>query len=83
MTATEASRKFSDLLDAVEAGETVEIVRGGRTVATVSPPLRPNGRALREALEALGPREDDPHFAKDIADGLAILTPWENPWPDD
>ena len=34
-TATEASRNFADLLDAVEAGESVTITRAGRPVAEI------------------------------------------------
>ena len=37
MTATEASRHFSDLLDAVERGETITIVRGSHPVAEIGP----------------------------------------------
>jgi antitoxin (DNA-binding transcriptional repressor) of toxin-antitoxin stability system len=33
MSATEASRKFSDLLDAIEQRETITITRGNRAVA--------------------------------------------------
>jgi prevent-host-death family protein len=39
LTATDASRGFADLLDAVEhRGESFRIVRRGRTVALVVPP---------------------------------------------
>ena len=38
MTATEASRNFSDLLDAIERGETVTITRGHHAVAEMSRP---------------------------------------------
>jgi antitoxin (DNA-binding transcriptional repressor) of toxin-antitoxin stability system len=41
MTATEASRNFSDLLDAIERGETVTITRGHHAVAEMR---RPTGR---------------------------------------
>src|SRR2546430_1192525 len=40
MTATEASRHFSDLLDAVERGETITIVRGSHPVAEIGPARR-------------------------------------------
>src|SRR6185312_12374668 len=40
MTATEASRHFSDLLDAVERGETITIVRGNHPVAEIGPAHR-------------------------------------------
>lgn len=35
MTATEASRKFSDLLDAIERGETIIITRGHHPIAAL------------------------------------------------
>ena len=34
MTASEASRNFSALLDAIERGETVAVSRGGKRIAT-------------------------------------------------
>ncbi|QGQ20196.1 type II toxin-antitoxin system prevent-host-death family antitoxin [Cellulomonas sp. JZ18] len=39
MTATHASRLFSDLLDAVERGETVAITRAGTSSRRCGPPL--------------------------------------------
>src|SRR5436190_11532123 len=40
MTATEVSRKFSAALNRVLAGEEIEIVRNGATVARLTPPAR-------------------------------------------
>jgi len=40
LTATEAARNFSDLLNRVAAGEEIEIVRSGATVALLGPPRR-------------------------------------------
>lgn len=53
MTATEASRHFSDLLDAVERGETVTIVRGNRPVAEIGPAYE------RGTIDRLALDEDD------------------------
>lgn len=50
MTANHASRGFSDLLDAVEHGETIAITRAGHVVAEIRPAAASTGRALREAL---------------------------------
>ncbi len=81
MTATEASRKFSDLLDAIERGETVTITRGHRPVAEVGPARRRTGADLRAALADTEPPDD--RFADDIADALALLTTEESdPWAD-
>ncbi len=38
MTATEAARRFSEVLDRVSAGEEVEITRSGAPVAVIRPP---------------------------------------------
>lgn len=51
MTASEASRRFSAVLDSVEDGETVVVTRAGRRVATISPAPRANGAALRAVLD--------------------------------
>jgi prevent-host-death family protein len=38
MTATEAARHFSAVLGRVAAGEEIEVVRNGATVAVIAPP---------------------------------------------
>lgn len=82
MTATEASRKFSDLLDAIERGETVRIIRGNRPVAEIGPPRQRTGADLREALAGIEP--PDERFADDITAGLALLTTEDgDPWAED
>jgi len=81
MTATEASRQFSDLLDAIERGETVTITRGHHPVAEMSPPRRRTGRDLRAALEGVPPPDD--RFAADITAALAQLSAdGSDPWAD-
>jgi prevent-host-death family protein len=80
MTATEASRKFSDLLDAVERGETFTITRGSRAVAEIVPARRRTGATLRAALADIPPPDD--RFADDIASAVDLLSteggePWE------
>jgi prevent-host-death family protein len=81
MTATEASRNFSDLLDLVEAGETVRITRGSEMIAEVAPARRRTGADLERALAAakLPPLDDD--IERDIADTLALVTnEGSDPW---
>lgn len=78
ITATEASRGFSELLDAVERGETVRITRGNRTIAQVGPAVGVSGRSLREALAALPPLDGD--VESDIASAMALLTEGVDPW---
>jgi prevent-host-death family protein len=81
MTATEASRKFSDLLDAIERGETITITRGHHPVAEIGPARRRTGADLRVALDGTEPPDD--HFAEDINSALELLTAEEeDPWAD-
>jgi prevent-host-death family protein len=81
MTATEASRHFSDLLDAVERGETVTIVRGGHRIAEIGPARRRTGADLRAALTDVPPPDDA--FSRDIADAIALLnSEVGDPWAD-
>lgn len=51
MTASEASRSFSAVLDAAEHGETTVVTRAGHRVATIAPAPRANGAALRAVFE--------------------------------
>jgi len=79
MTATEASRNFSDLLDAIEQGETITITRGHHAVAEISPARHRTGAYLRAALEQVPPPYD--RFADDIAGALALISSEGNdPW---
>jgi prevent-host-death family protein len=79
MTATEASRNFSDLLDAIERGESVTITRGHRAVAEIRPARHRTGADLRAALEHIPPPDD--RFADDIAGALALISGEEtDPW---
>jgi antitoxin (DNA-binding transcriptional repressor) of toxin-antitoxin stability system len=79
MTATEASRNFSELLDAIERGETVTITRGSHVIAEMRPARRRTGTDLRAALEHIPPPDD--RFAGDIADALALISNDGNdPW---
>jgi prevent-host-death family protein len=71
ISATEASRRFSDLLDAIERGETVTVTRGSRPVAEIRPAHRRTGRDLRAALAETAPPDD--RFESDIADALTYL----------
>jgi prevent-host-death family protein len=81
MTATEASRRFSDLLDAIERGETITITRGNHPVAEIGPARRRTGADLRAALEGIEPPDD--RFAEDINSALGLLTTEErDPWAD-
>lgn len=79
MTATEASRHFSELLDAIERGEIVTITRGHHVVAEIRPARRRTGADLRAALENVPP--PDERFADDIAGALALISgEGTDPW---
>jgi len=66
LTATEAARSFSDLLNRVATGEQVEITRNGATVAVISPPRTRFLSAERfRALIADAPPVDE-RFADDL-----------------
>ena len=78
VTATHASRGFSDLLDAVERGESVQVTRAGHVVAELRPASPSTGRRLREALEGFPPLDDD--LESDIAGATTLLTDDGGPW---
>ncbi len=81
MSATEASRNFSALLDAVERGDSVTITRGNRPVAQISPARRRTGRDLRIALADLPPLDD--RFEADVASAMTFVADdGRDPWLD-
>jgi len=50
MSASEASRNFSAVLDSADRGETTVVTRAGKRVALIVPAPRANGAALREVF---------------------------------
>jgi len=55
MSATDAARRFSELLDAVERqGETFVVVRRGRAVACIGPASGAGGREVKAILRDAG-----------------------------
>jgi prevent-host-death family protein len=81
ISATEASRKFSDLLDAIERGETVTVTRGNRPVAEIRPAHRRTGRDLRAALADISP--PDERFETDIAEAVTyVIADGTDAWTD-
>jgi len=75
ISATEASRRFSDLLDGVEhRGETYTIVRRGRVVAKLEPAAAFTGADLK----ALARRHTiDAEWAREVAELREQLIPEE------
>jgi prevent-host-death family protein len=80
VSATEASRGFSALLNRVAAGETVEVDRHGEVVAVVAPRRGGSisGAALRELLGRLPHADAD--FADDVRSLSLVTRPSVDPW---
>lgn len=79
VTATEASRSFAALLDDVQNGETVVIMRGGQRVALIGPAPTATGARLRELLA--DPVDD--RYRADVDSIRAIAETQDDSWSDD
>jgi prevent-host-death family protein len=81
ISATEAARSFSDVLNRVAAGEEIEIVRNGAPVARIIPTrerlLSPE--RFRALMESLPPVDDD--FVRDLQEIRRSTGVPESPWP--
>lgn len=71
ITATEASRNFKKLLDAVEDGESIAITRGGETIAEISPRRRKTAKDLFDALDKLDLPPLKPEEVNDLENAIA------------
>jgi prevent-host-death family protein len=81
ITETEAARKFSELLDAVENGEQVTITRRKVPVAVLGPVPRKTGADLRAALEGIEPPDDA--FENGVVSARSVVVnEVRNPWDD-
>jgi prevent-host-death family protein len=81
MTATQASRGFSEVLDRVERGESIRITRDGHPIAELRPITPATGRALRAALTNAPTLDAD--IETDIADAINLLeSRGHGTWPD-
>ena len=73
LTATEAARRFSEMLDAVEhGGETFVVVRNGRPVAQISPAAGATGRDVKAFLRRHTPDSDWARQLRDLRASLVI-----------
>jgi prevent-host-death family protein len=80
LSATDAARGFSEVLDAVESeNESFVVVRHGRPVATIGPAVAGSGRALKKALRAHRP---DSEWAADLRELRMTIGPATDPWRD-
>ena len=81
MTATDAARSFSEVLNRVAAGEEIEVLRSGAPVAVIAAPKSQLLSAARfRELIASAPRPDE-DFAADVLAVRAVLPAAEDPWP--
>jgi antitoxin (DNA-binding transcriptional repressor) of toxin-antitoxin stability system len=80
MSATQAARSFSDVLNRVAAGEEVEVTRSGAPVAVIGPPKARllSAERFRELI-ATAPRPDD-GFAADLRAIRESAGPPREPW---
>jgi len=71
VSATDAARNFSDLLDAVEhRGEHFKIVRRGKVVAQLDPVQAGKGAEVKSLLQR---HRRDPAFARDVTSTRELL----------
>lgn len=80
LTATDASRGFSEALNRVAEGEEIEVTRAGRVVAVITPPRAHllSAERFRDLL-ASAP-VPDPGFAEDLRAARREIGAAEDPW---
>jgi prevent-host-death family protein len=80
LTATQAARNFSEVLNRVAAGEEIEVTRNGQTIALMTPPpVRGLSAERFVELMARAPTPD-PEFAAELRAARAALGPPRDPW---
>lgn len=80
LSATEAARRFSEVLDEVEhKGRSFAIRRKGKVVARIAPAAKANGAKVKRILREHPP---DRAWAKELREVRALLLPQEREWPD-
>lgn len=81
MTATEAARSFSEVLNRVAAGDEIEVIRSGAPVAVISPPKERLMSAPRfRELIASAPLPDEA-FVDEVRAARASAGPPQDAWP--
>jgi prevent-host-death family protein len=80
LSATDASRRFSEVLDDVERdGESYVVVRHGRAVATIGPARGGTGKALKKVLRSNRPDDAWAGELREVREGIEPVT---DPWRD-
>jgi prevent-host-death family protein len=78
ISATEAARRFSDILDAVEhRGESFVIVRKGRPVARMGPAVKASGESIKEILRG---HRRDPDWETELRELRAMVAVEDRSW---
>lgn len=82
ITATEAAKRFSDLLDAVEhRGESFVVVRRGQAIASIAPAPTATGATLKTILAAHPPDDewaDEVRELREFAGDARGSDPWND-----
>lgn len=78
LSATDASRRFSEVLDSVErSGESFVVMRHGRPIATIGPASGGTGKALKEALRVNRPDDAWAGELRELREGIEpVIDPW-------
>lgn len=81
MTATEAARSFSELLNRVADGEEIEVTRNGAAVAVITSTKSwlISAERFRELIRAAPSPDAD--FADDVRAARVSIGPPEGAWP--
>ena len=80
LSATDAARRFSEVLDGVErSGESYIVIRHGRPVATIGPASGGTGKALKDVLRANRPDDAWADELRELREGMEPVT---DPWHD-
>jgi len=80
ISATDAARGFSAMLDAVEhGGETFVVTRGGRGIARIEPAAGASGAAVKSLLRRHRP---DTTWSAELAELRATGPAQDRAWPD-
>lgn len=82
LSATDVARSFSSVMNRVDAGEEIEILRNGMPIAELRPAPRRRTVSAEQwrALMADLPAVDD-DFAEDVARARAEVGPADGAWP--
>jgi prevent-host-death family protein len=81
MTATEAARSFSEVLNRVAAGEEIQVMRNGAAVAVIAPAKARLTSAQRFRDLIAGAPAPDEDFAAELRAARGTIGPPADPWP--